>query len=194
MHIHQSVVDASTGANIFNTQSDEPSELFYGFLGGQQAHLPSLFCMLAPYVNSYRRFVADDAAPTNLEWDRDNRTTGLRIPVSSPANRRIENRIVGMDCNPYLAFAAALASGLDGIKNKIKPPKIFEGDIYAASHLPRVPYTLEEAVAKFEKSSFAKKAFGEKVMKHYTHYFKKEIEAYHLAVTDWERRRYFERI
>ena len=121
MHIHQSVVSSSDGKNIFNTDIDEPSELFYGFIGGQQTLTPNVICILAPYVNSYRRFRRDDSAPINLEWGTDNRTTGIRVPLSAPASRRVENRVVGMDCNPYLAIAASLACGLIGMVDKIKP-------------------------------------------------------------------------
>ena len=101
---------------------------------------------------------------------------------------RIECRIPGADCNPYLALAASLASGLDGIANKIEPPEVFVGDIYQARDLPRVPYTLGEAVDAFEKSAFAKKAFGAEVVEHYTHFYRTEVAAYDKAVTDWERR------
>ena len=107
---------------------------------------------------------------------------------------RIECRIPGADCNPYLAFAAAIVSGLDGIRNKIEPPEMFTGDIYAAAHLPRVPYTLKEANEVFRHSTFAKSAFGESVVKHYAHHFEMEVQAFEQVVTDWERRRYFERI
>ena len=95
---------------------------------------------------------------------------------------------------PYLALAASLASGLDGIANKIEPPEVFVGDIYQARDLPRVPYTLSQAVEKFEKSEFAKAAFGDEVVEHYSHFYRTEAAAYDKAVTDWERRRYFERI
>ena len=114
--------------------------------------------------------------------------------VGSGESLRIECRIPGADCNPYLAFAASLASGLQGIAEKVEPPECFEGDIYAAKHLPRVPYTLAEAVDAFEHSAFAKKVFGKKVVEHYTHFFKTEIDAFNKSVTDWERKRYFERI
>ena len=143
--------------------------------------------------NSYKRYVDGSWAPTRLAWSYDNRTAGFRV-VGKEKSLRIECRIPGADCNPYLAYAAALASGLDGIRNKIEPPAIFEGDIYAAKHLPRVPYTLTEAIQKFEASDFAKQAFGEEVVAHYLHYFKTEQQAYDMAVTDWERKRYFERI
>ena len=114
--------------------------------------------------------------------------------VGSGPSLRIECRIPGADCNPYLAFAASLASGLDGIRNRIEPPECFIGDIYAAAHLPRVPYTLSESVALFENSAFAKEAFGAEVVEHYTHFFKTEQHAYDTSVTDWERKRYFEQI
>ncbi|HAR50596.1 MAG TPA: glutamine synthetase, partial [Roseovarius nubinhibens] len=112
MHIHQSVLDLKTGENIFSTPEGEETDAFRHFLGGMQKHLPAAIAVLAPYVNSYRRYVKDHAAPINLAWARDNRTTGLRIPISSPKARRIENRLAGMDCNPYLGIAASLACGL----------------------------------------------------------------------------------
>ena len=114
--------------------------------------------------------------------------------VGEGQSLRIECRIPGADCNPYLALAASLASGLDGIAKKTEPPEAFVGDIYQAKDLPRVPYTLTEAVALFEKSAFAKKTFGQEVHEHYTHFYRTEAAAYDKAVTDWERRRYFERI
>ena len=117
MHIHQSVVDAKTGRNIFTDDKGAPTDAFYSFLAGQQRHIPTVVCMLAPYVNSYRRYVPSGSAPINLEWGPDNRTTGLRVPISEPHARRIENRVVGMDCNPYLALAASLACGYLGMKS-----------------------------------------------------------------------------
>lgn len=146
----------------------------------------------APTVNSYKRYVDGSWAPTRLAWSYDNRTAGFRV-VGKGKSLRIECRIPGADVNPYLAYAAAMASGLAGIENKIEPPEIFIGDIYAASHLPRVPYTLEEATESFANSEFSKKAFGEKVVEHYAHFFRTEAAAYRNAVTDWERKRYFER-
>jgi glutamine synthetase len=128
-----------------------------------------------------------------LAWSYDNRTAGFRVVGRGPS-LRIECRIPGADCNPYLAYSAALASGLDGIANQIEPPDIFVGDIYAAQHLPRVAYTLRQATDLFEQSAFARQTFGEEVMAHYVHYLRTEQQAYDTAVTDWERQRYFERI
>ena len=147
----------------------------------------------APTINSYKRFVDASWAPTRIAWSRDNRTAGFRV-VGSGSGLRIECRIPGADCNPYLAIAASLASGLKGIREKLTPPSCFEGDVYAASHLDHVPRTLGEALGNFRDSAFAKEVFGEDVVKHYAHFYAKEIEAYEKQVSDWERKRYFERI
>ncbi len=169
------------------------TDVFRWFLGGWIKHVPDVMPFYAPTVNSYKRYVDGSWAPTRLAWSYDNRTAGFRV-VGKGSSLRIECRIPGADCNPYLAFAASLASGMAGIKNKIEPPEIFEGDIYAASHLPRVPYTLAEAAELFENSTFARMTFGKEVVDHYSHFYKNEVAAYNLAVTDWERKRYFERI
>ena len=186
-HIHFSLW--RDGKNAF----DQRSDAFKYFLGGWIAHVPDVMVFYAPTINSYKRYVDASWAPTRLAWSNDNRTAGFRI-VGSGQSLRIECRIPGADCNPYLALAASLASGLDGIANKIAPPEAFVGDIYQAKDLPRVPYTLGEAVALFEKSAFAKKTFGEEAHEHYAHFYRTEVQAYDKAVTDWERRRYFERI
>ncbi|MFK7804933.1 MAG: glutamine synthetase family protein [Anaerolineae bacterium] len=169
------------------------SDEFRWFLGGWMKHAADMMVFYAPTINSYKRFEDGSWAPTRIAWCYDNRTAGFRV-VGKGKSLRIECRIPGADCNPYLAYAAVMASGLDGIANKIEPPELFEGDIYAAQHLPRVPYTLKEATDLFENSAFAKQMFGEDVVNHYVHYFRTEQKAYDTAVTDWERQRYFERI
>ncbi len=169
------------------------SDLFKWFLGGWIAHVYDVMPFYAPTVNSYKRFVDGSWAPTRLAWSFDNRTAGFRV-VGKGSSLRIECRIPGADCNPYLALAASLASGLDGIKNKIEPPECFVGDIYMAGNLPRVPYTLAEAIARFESSSFARETFGADVQEHYLHFFKSEQRAYDMAVNDWDLKRYFEQI
>ena len=171
----------------------ECSDEFRWFLGGWIAHAAETMPFYAPTVNSYKRYQAGSWAPTRLAWSYDNRTAGFRV-VGKGASLRIECRIPGADCNPYLAYAAALASGLDGIEEKIEPPALFEGDMYAAEKLPRVPGTLRDATDAFEGSAFAKKAFGKDVVEHYAHFFRAEQAASDKAVTDWERARYFERI
>ena len=114
--------------------------------------------------------------------------------VGHDRSLRIECRIPGADCNPYLAYSAALASGLDGIANQTEPPPMFEGNVYEASDVPHVPRTLSESTDLFAASEFARGAFGEDVVEHYAHFFRSEQQAYDRAVTDWERQRYFERI
>jgi len=194
-HIHVSLW--RDGKNAFvgdkNYGPINASEEFGWFLGGWIRYVDDVMPFYAPTVNSYKRYVDASWAPTRLAWSRDNRTAGFRV-VGKGDSLRIECRIPGADCNPYLAFAASLASGLKGIEEKIVPPECFEGDVYAAKELKHVPKTLREALDHFSESDFAKEAFGEKVMKHYTHFFESEISAYESSVTDWERRRYFERI
>ena len=171
----------------------ECSNLFRWFLGGWLRYVPDVMVFYAPTVNSYKRYVEGSWAPTRIAWSYDNRTAGFRV-VGKDQSLRIECRIPGADCNPYLAFAASLASGLAGIEGQIEPPESYQGDLYGASQIARVPKTLAEATALFAQSDFAKRAFGEEVVEHYTHFFHTEQAAFDMAVTDWERRRYFERI
>ena len=194
-HIHMSLWKGKKNAFAGNKKFGPVlgSDLFHHFLGGCIKYAPDVMPFYAPTVNSYKRFVDGSWAPTRLAWSYDNRTAGFRV-VGKGSSLRVECRIPGADCNPYLAIAALLACGLAGIKDKVKPPEIFEGDIYSATNLPRVAYTLKEAVAIFEKSDFAKKVFGADVVEHYSHFYRKEYQAYEAAVTDWEKKRYFERI
>jgi glutamine synthetase len=157
------------------------------------AHVNDLMVFFAPTVNSYKRYQPGSWAPVGIAWSYDNRTAGFRVVGEGPS-LRIECRIPGADCNPYLAYAGALAAGLDGIRNKTEPPAVFQGDVYQAKKLPRVPSTLREAQRLFAESDFAKQAFGPDVHEHYAHFFDEEATAYENAVTDWERWRYFERI
>lgn len=194
-HIHLSLFAGDSNAFAGDAQlgPNAGSDVFRWFLGGWMARLQELMVFYAPTINAYKRFQDGSWAPTRIAWSYDNRTAGFRV-VGSGNSLRIECRVPGADCNPYLAYAAALASGLDGIANKIEPPDIFEGDIYAARHLPRVPFTLEQAADNFESSAFAAETFGADVVEHFTHFFRTEIESYNSAVTDWERARYYERI
>jgi len=194
-HIHLSL--RKGGSNAFPGKEKlgraSVSPVFRHFLGGWIAHVPEVMVFYAPTVNSYKRYVDASWAPTRLAWSYDNRTAGFRV-VGDGESLRIECRIAGADANPYLALAASLASGLDGIANKIEPPAPFVGDVYAARDLPHVPQTLSKSGELFAKSDFAKRAFGEDVVEHYAHFFRTEVAAFDKAVTDWERRRYFERI
>ncbi|WP_424931309.1 glutamine synthetase family protein [Amaricoccus macauensis] len=186
MHIHQSVVDIKTGRNVFNTEEGNRSDLFYGFLGGQQYHFPAAVCILAPYVNSYRRYVASGSAPINLEWGPDNRTTGLRIPIGPPEARRIENRIVGMDCNPYLAIAASLACGYLGMKNEISPREAVSGEAY---NKPRaLPRDLLAALEIFEsEGDELADLLGREFCNVYKAIKRDEIETFLQVISPWER-------
>ncbi|GAB1420618.1 glutamine synthetase family protein [Anaerolineales bacterium] len=194
-HIHLSLW--KDGQNAFvGDQALGPvqgSDVFRWFLGGWMAHVQDVMVFYAPTINSYKRYQDFSWAPTRIAWSYDNRTAGFRV-VGHGNSLRIECRIPGADCNPYLVYAAALASGLDGIRNQIEPPPIFEGDIYSAQDLPRVPYTLAQAVDQFEKSAFAKEAFGEAIVRHYSRFYRTEVASFNKWVTDWERKRYFERI
>ncbi|RMF94176.1 MAG: glutamine synthetase [Nitrospinota bacterium] len=196
MHLHASLWDQTGTEPLF--PGDEPigplhaSPLFRWFLGGWMAHLREIFPFYAPYPTSYKRYVAGSFAPTGIAWSYDNRTAGFRI-VGHGSSLRLECRAPGADANPYLAFAATLAAGLDGIENRIEPPPAFEGDVYAAQDLPQVPHTLPEAIQELEKSTWARTVFGEAVIDHYLHFFRTEQRKFDAVVTSWERARYFER-
>ena len=196
-HMHVSLWDEAGERNLFAGEETfgpvQCSEVFRWFLGGWMAHARELMVFYAPTVNSYKRYQAGSWAPTGLAWSYDNRTAGFRV-VGHGQSLRIESRIAGADVNPYLAYAAVLASGLDGVRHRIEPPPAFEGDVYSAADLPHAPRTLREAIDEFERSEFARAAFGDEVVEHYLHFFKTEQAAYDRAVTDWERKRYFEQI
>jgi glutamine synthetase len=194
-HVHVSLWRDGANAMPGDTQLGpvRASDAFRWFLGGWIAHVPEFMVFYAPTVNSYKRFRAGSWAPTRLAWSYDNRTASFRV-VGKGASLRIECRIPGADSNPYLCFAAALASGLDGIRRRTEPPPIFEGDVYAATSLACVPATLRDAADLFQASPFVKDALGADVAAHYAHFFHLEQDAYDAAVTDWERKRYFEQI
>ena len=194
-HLHLSLWRDGQSVTIGDTPLGplRTSDVFRWFLGGWIAHVPEFTVFYAPTVNSYKRYRSGSWAPTRLAWSHDNRTASFRVVGKGPS-LRIECRIPGADCNPYLAFAAALASGLDGIERKIEPPPVFEGDVYTAQALPSIPATLRDATALFTSSGFVREALGEDVAGHYAHFFAVEQDAYDAAVTDWERKRYFEQI
>ncbi len=169
------------------------SDEFRWFLGGVLEHLPEVMVCYAPTVNSYKRYVDGSWAPTRIAWSYDNRTAGVRVVGAGPS-LRIECRVPGADCNPYMTLAGLLASGLAGIAEQIDPPPAFDGDVYSATELRHVPRSLEEATDLFAGSDLTRAAFGKDVVEHYAHFFRTEAAAFRGAVTDWERARYFERI
>lgn len=195
-HLHASLWDRAGEQPLFAGEEElgpiRCSPLFRWFLGGWMARARELFAFYAPYPTSYKRYVAGSFAPTGLAWSYDNRTAGFRIVGHGPS-LRIECRAPGADANPYLAFAATLAAGLDGIAQQIEPPPMFAGDVYAAAELPQVPRSLPEAIAALELSDWARQALGEDVVNHYLHFFRTEQRKFDEAVTSWERARYFER-
>lgn len=172
--------------------ADDGDELRW-FIGGCLAHVRDVMPLYAPTVNSYKRYVDASWAPTRVAWSVDNRTAGFRV-VGDGSSRRVECRIPGADCNPYLALGGLLASGLDGIGRRTEPPPAVDGDVYSARDLEQVPTSLREATDAFAASEFATQSFGAEVVEHYTHFFRTEQAAFDASVTDWERRRYFERI
>ena len=184
MHIHHSVLD-SKGRNIFTGPQGGETDAFFHFIGGLQEHLPSVVAIMAPYVNSYRRYVKDHAAPINLEWGRDNRTTGLRVPLSPPAARRIENRLAGMDCNPYLCIAASLACGYLGMMNEIRPDKRFHGDAYEGDG--ELPQGLYAALDLFDESTEMHEILGPEFARVYSIVKRTEYEEFLQVISPWER-------
>jgi glutamine synthetase len=151
-----------------------------------------LALMIAPSINSYKRYAAESWAPTSISWGRDNRTCGFRI-VGHGQSRRVECRIPGADMNPYLGIAALLAAGLDGIENETDPGPELKGNAYEAGEAEPFPSALREAVELWGGSEFAKGAFGDAVHAHYLNYGRYEQKEFDQVVTDYERRRMFER-
>ncbi|RID92608.1 glutamine synthetase [Gemmobacter lutimaris] len=185
MHIHHSVVDTATGANIFSDAEGGETLEFLHFIAGMQNHLPAAIALLAPYVNSYRRYVPDFAAPINLEWGRDNRTTGLRVPISGPSARRVENRLPGMDCNPYLGIAASLACGYLGLKEKQMPRAECTTNAYIDSD--DIPYNLGDALDLLEEDGPLREVLGVTFCGVYDSVKRNEYKEFLQVISPWER-------
>jgi glutamine synthetase len=190
-HIHLSL-RGPDGASAFIDRDGGENELLRHCLGGLCAHAPELALLLAPAVNSYKRYARESWAPTSICWGRDNRTCPFRI-VGHGESTRVECRIPGADVNPYLGISALLAAGLDGIERELEPPPELHGNAYASTAGERFPGSLHEAIALWEESAFAREAFGEEVWRHYLNYARTEQADFERAVTDYERRRMFER-
>ncbi|GGL76742.1 glutamine synthetase family protein [Wenxinia marina] len=184
MHVHHSVTD-KRGHNIFTGPQGGETDDFFHFIGGLQEYLPSVIAVIAPYVNSYRRYVRDHAAPINLEWGRDNRTTGLRVPVAPPAARRVENRLAGMDCNPYLCIAASLACGYLGMKREIWPDKRYRGDAYEAED--EIPQGLYAALDLFDANADMHTVLGPEFARVYSIVKRAEYNEFLQVISPWER-------
>jgi glutamine synthetase len=187
-HIHFSLADEN-GRNVF--ASDEA--VFESFLAGQLACLRELTVLLAPNINSYKRFVEGSFAPTTVAWGRDNRTCSLRV-VGHGQGQRFELRAGGSDLNPYMAISAIIAAGLHGVETKLELEPMYEGNAYHATDKPRLPTTLRDARDLFATSEVSRAAFGDDVVDHYVNAADVELAAFEAAVTDWERFRGFERL
>ena len=185
MHIHQSINDKATGRNIFSNEDGTASEAFYHYIGGLQRYIPAAMALVAPYVNSYRRLARHTAAPINIEWGHDNRTVGIRSPISSPQARRIENRVIGADANPYVAMAMTLACGYLGLKNKIKPKPEMRGDAYLAPYA--LPRSLSEALDWLRREPDLHEVLGQGFITIYTEIKELEFAEYMTVISPWER-------
>ena len=186
MHIHQSVLNAKSGKNLFSKADGSETKEFLHFIAGMQNHLPGAIAILAPYVNSYRRYVRDFAAPINLEWGRDNRTTGLRVPISDPAGKRLENRLPGMDVNPYLAIAASMACGYLGLMERKKPRAEFIGDAYDSDE-DEIARNLGDALDLFEADAALQDVLGISFCKAYSAVKRSEDKEFLQVISPWER-------
>ena len=193
-HIHFSLRDGAGRPVMADAQQpDQLSTLGRRVLAGMLAGTVELSTLLAPNINSYKRYQAGSFAPTALRWGRDNRTCALRL-VGQGSGLRVEHRAPGGDVNPYLAIAALVAAALHGIDNELELEPEFVGNAYADSTAPRMPHTLRDAVMRWESSALARDAFGDEVVEHYGHAAHVELAAFDAAVTDWELARGFERL
>ncbi len=187
MHLHQSVVDAA-GRNIFSDASGAETAAFAHFIGGLQSYIPDVMLIFAPFVNSYRRYVSGSQAPVNLQWGYDNRTTGLRIPHSGPAARRVENRIAGADANPYLAIAASLAAGLAGMDEKLTPTPVLATNANSTAFGHTLPRSFLPAHAQMAGSQKARRLLGDAFVTGFCAAKTVEYDSYLHEVSAWERR------
>jgi glutamine synthetase len=185
MHVHQSVVRKSDGRNLFSNDDGTPSQEFHWYIGGLQRYIPACMALFAPYVNSYRRLARYTAAPINIQWGTDNRTVGIRSPVAPPAARRIENRVIGADANPYVALAATLACGYLGIKNRIEPTPECKGDAYLGDYA--LPRSLSEALQLLRAENDLRDVLGDEFVTVYTEIKEVEYAEFMKVISPWER-------
>ena len=185
MHLHQSVLDVKTRQNVFSAADGSPTSLFFSHIAGLQRYLPAAMSLFAPNVNSYRRVTPYNSAPINVHWGYDNRTAGLRVPMSVPTARRVENRCGGADANPYLSMAASLACGYLGMVEGLKPTEPISGSAY---DLPfQLPRTLAEALRLMKECRPLVDLFGERFVLAYSAVKESEHEAFLQVISAWER-------
>jgi glutamine synthetase len=185
MHIHQSVVDAATGDNVFSRADGSASALFMHYIAGLQTYVPQVLPMLAPYVNSYRRLSRLMSAPINVQWGLDNRTCGIRVPRSAPADRRVENRVPGVDVNPYLAMAATLACGWLGMVQGLAPSEPMAGSAWQMDH--ELPRHLEDAIERMRGCEALADVLGPRFVSAFCAVKELEYATYNRVISSWER-------
>ncbi len=193
-HIHQSLW-SKEGEPLFYDKGEKysMSKIMRSYMAGLLAHASENTFFLAPYINSYKRFVAGTFAPTKAIWSMDNRTAGFRVCGADTKSVRVECRIGGSDLNPYLALAAQIAAGIAGIENEMKLEDEFVGDAYGGENVRNISSTLREATKELDKSKMLRDAFGDDVIDHYVHCARHEQSEFDKVVTDWEVNRGFER-
>ncbi|WOO41207.1 glutamine synthetase family protein [Rubellicoccus peritrichatus] len=194
-HVHQSLW-SKDGKEALFLDKNKPlgmSDMMCHYMAGQLACASEMTLFLAPYINSYKRFQSGTFAPTKTMWSIDNRTAGFRLVGENTSGIRTECRIGGADLNPYLAFAALIAAGIEGIENKLDLEPPYKGNAYEDENLRTIPKTLREAIEATNTSSVLRKAFGDDVIEHYVHAAKWEQSEYDRRITDWEIKRGFER-
>ena len=185
MHVHQSIVDKASGRNLFSAEDGSPSREFKWYIGGLQRYIPAAMALFAPYVNSYRRLARYTAAPINIQWGTDNRTVGIRSPVATPAARRVENRVIGADANPYIAMAATLACGWLGIQQQIEPGAECTGNAYLGDYA--LPRSLGEALDLLRGETALREILGPEFVTVYTEVKEIEHDEFMKVISPWER-------
>ena len=185
MHIHQSLLDAATGDNIFSNPDGSASVLFGHYIGGLQKYVPQVMPMLAPYVNSYRRLSRFMSAPINVQWGLDNRTCGIRVPKSNAQNRRVENRVPGVDVNPYLAMAATLACGYLGMTEKLTASDPMNASAWTLDY--ELPRHLEDALARMRGCEPLAEVLWPSFVKAFCAVKELEYATYNRVISSWER-------
>ncbi len=185
MHVHQSIVDAETGENLFADRDGRASPLFLSYIAGLQKYIPMIMPIFAPNVNSYRRLTRFSNAPINLQWGYDNRTCGLRVPLGEPSAMRVENRVPGADANPYLAFAASLACGYLGMMEGLVASPHYRGSAYQQAYT--LPRELSHALEVMEQCKPLHDILGEKLMQVFVAVKRIEYETYLRVISSWER-------
>tara|TARA_Y100000590_G_scaffold423043_1_gene528402 strand:- start:709 stop:2076 length:1368 start_codon:yes stop_codon:yes gene_type:complete len=186
LHLHQSLVNKKDSKNIFSSNGTEFSKVFRNYIGGLQKYTPLLMPIYAPHVNSYKRLFATYGSPKNINWGIGNRSCGFRIPVSDKENLRVENRLAGSDTNPYLVFAANLASGYLGIKKKLTPTSETKESLFQQEST-NLPSNVNAAIHLFEEDKDLREIFGDKFVKTLAAMRKVEYLAYMEVVSPWER-------